>query len=108
MNENEISEGKTVAAVSYILLIGVLIALSINADKKNKFTSFHIRQALGLTIGFIGIGLIISNFNTPHIILPFWVCFAILFSYGIITSLKGQAIPIPVIGEWFQKFFKNL
>lgn len=105
---NEIEKGKTTAVISYILLVGVLIALSINSDDKNKFVSFHIRQALGLTISFIGIGLIISNFNTPHIILPFWICFAILFSYGVITALKGQTIPIPVIGDWFQKFFKNL
>ncbi len=111
MEKEEIEKGKTTAVISYILLIGVLIALTMNAEDKNKYASFHIRQALGLTVSFVAFGLLISNIDSPQvmqIVLSFWIFFAILFSYGIITAIKGQTTPIPVIGNWFQKFFKNI
>lgn len=111
MNTEEIEKGKTTAVVSYVLLVGAFIALSMNSEDKNKFASFHIRQALGLTILFMGTGLLISNFDTtqmPQILMSFWIFFSILFCFGIITAIKGQMIPIPVIGNLFQKVFKNL
>ena len=37
--------------------------MSMNADAKNEFARFHIRQALGLSISFIALGLLLSNFN---------------------------------------------
>ena len=50
-NNNSIEKGKTAAITSYILLIGVFIAMSMNSgEEKNSFASFHIRQALGLTL----------------------------------------------------------
>jgi hypothetical protein len=52
---NTIEQGKTAAITSYILGIGVFIAMSMNADDKNTFASFHIRQGLGLTLTFISL-----------------------------------------------------
>lgn len=105
---NDINKGKTTAIVAYILLVGALIAMSMNADEKNKFASFHIRQGLGLSITFVAVGLIISNFSTPHIIIPFWIFISILWSFGIITAIKGETKEIPLVGKFYQKFFKNL
>ena len=65
--ENNIEKGKSAAITSYILIIGVFIAMSMNGEEKNTFASFHIRQALGLSITFISLGLIISNFDSPMI-----------------------------------------
>ena len=42
MTPEEIKEGKTAAIVSYILIVGVLIAFSINSETKNKFAIFFI------------------------------------------------------------------
>ncbi len=55
--KSDIEKGKITAITSYILIIGVLIALSMNAETKNKFASFHIKQAIGLNLTFISIGL---------------------------------------------------
>ena len=63
-------EGKSIAITSYILIIGVLIAMSMNAENKNSFASFHIRQALGLSITFISLALIISPFDSFLITFP--------------------------------------
>jgi len=106
--QNDIQKGKQAAIISYILIVGVLIALSMNSEEKNKFTSFHIRQSLGLTITFIAIGMIISNFSSPHILIPFWIFITILWSFGILSAIKGEMKPIPLVGQLYQNLFKNL
>lgn len=49
INTNNSESGKTAAITSYILGIGVFIAMSMNSEDKNEFASFHVRQGLGLT-----------------------------------------------------------
>lgn len=106
--DNSVEQGKTAAITSYILVVGVLIALSMNSENKNRFASFHIRQALGLSLTFIAIGMIISSFESPMVTYPFWIFIMVLWTYGFITAIKGQAIPIPLLGSFFQKIFKGL
>lgn len=107
--ENNIEKGKTAAITSYILIVGVLIAMSMNSgEQKNKFASFHIRQSLGLSITFISLGLIISNFDSPMISISMWVSQFVLWSFGIFGAINGDTKPIPILGNFFQKWFKNL
>jgi len=106
MNET-IEKGKTAAITSYILLVGALIALTMNAEEKNPFASFHIRQALGLSLLFISMGLLISPFDSWMITAPMYLFIAILWTYGLITALRGETIPIPIFGKFFQKFLSK-
>jgi uncharacterized membrane protein len=108
MDSTEIEKGKTIAIISYILLFGPLIALSMNSEKKNKYASFHIRQGLGLTILFISLGLIISNFENINIAMPMWIGVSVLMIYGIFSASKGDIKPMPLFGSFFQNWFKNL
>ena len=106
---NTIEKGKTAAITSYILIIGVLIAMSMNtAEDKNDFASFHIRQALGLSLTFISLGLIISNFDSAMISISMWVFLSILWTYGIFSAINGQTKPVPLLGNYFQKWFKSI
>ncbi|MBK8599899.1 MAG: hypothetical protein IPN80_04505 [Flavobacterium sp.] len=102
---NTIEEGKTAAITSYILIVGVLIALSMNSENKNSFASFHIRQALGLTITFLSLGLIVSNFDSLMISATMWIFVSILWTYGFFTAIKGDMKPLPLLGSLFQKVF---
>ena len=104
----EQKDGKTAAILSYIILIGPLIALSINSENKNSFASFHIRQGLGITILFIGLGLMVSNFNNGMILISMWIFVSILSMYGMLTAAKGEMKPIPLLGNYFQKWFGNI
>lgn len=104
----DIKQGKTAAILSYIILIGPLIALSINAENKNKFASFHIRQGLGITILFISLGLLISNFNNPMLIVSMWIFTSILSIYGMFTAAREEVKPMPLVGALFQKIFKTI
>jgi uncharacterized membrane protein len=108
MNKEIIEAGKSTAITSYILGIGILIALSMNADTKNPFASFHIRQGLGLTLTFIILGLSISHFESILIAAPMWIFISILTVYGIFTAAKGETTPLPLLGNLFQKWFKSI
>lgn len=105
---NTIEQGKTAAITSYILGIGVFIAMSMNAEDKNKFASFHIRQGLGLTLTFISLGLIISNFDSLMISAPMWICISVLWGYGIFSAIKGETNPLPLVGKLYQKWFASI
>ena len=108
MDEQTISEGKLIAITSYILMIGVLIALSMNSENKNQFASFHIRQGLGLTVTFIILGVSISSFESIYVAAPMWIFISVLTIYGIFTAARGQTTPLPLLGNVFQKWFKNI
>ena len=106
--ENNIEKGKSAAITSYILIIGVFIAMSMNGEEKNTFASFHIRQALGLSITFISLGLIISNFDSPMISISMWVFLSVLWTFGIFSAIKGETKAIPILGTLFQKWFSSI
>ena len=108
MDKQTIDEGRSIAITSYILIVGVLIALSINSENKNKFASFHIRQGLGLTLTFIVLGVSISSFESIMVAAPMWIFISILTIYGIFTAVKGETTPLPLLGNLFQKWFKSI
>lgn len=105
---NTIEKGKTAAITSYILGIGVFIAMSMNSEDKNAFASFHIRQGLGITLTFISLGLIISNFDSLLISAPMWIFVSVLWSYGMFSAIKGETKPMPLLGKYFQKWFSTI
>ena len=106
--KNTIEEGKIAAITSYVLTVGVFIAMSMNSESKNSFASFHIRQALGISLTFISLGLIISNFDSLMISAPMWIFVSVLWSYGIFSAINGTVKPMPILGNYFQKWFKNI
>ena len=105
---NSIEEGKPTAITSYILIVGVLIAMSMNSEKKNSFASFHIRQSLGLSLLFISLGLIVSPFDSPNISIAMWVFVSVLWGFGLFSAIKGETTPVPLLGNLFQKWLKSI
>lgn len=99
---------KNMAFVSYLHLIGLLIAYLTNKERNNEIISFHIRQSLGLWLSFFSLGYIIGNFDSWMITFSFWICFAVLIFYGISTALAGKKTPVPLVGKLYQNIFKNL
>ena len=106
--KNKTETGKTAAITSYILGIGVFIAMSMNSEDKNAFASFHIRQGLGITLTFISLGLIISHFDSLMISAPMWIFVLVLWSYGITSAIKGETRPVPLLGNFFQKWLSSI
>lgn len=108
MDKNTIDEGKTLGLVAYLTLLGTLIAFFMNNDRKNPFTSFHVRQGLGLGILYTIIAFVVSSFNSMMISMSFWIFFSILYFYGLIGAISGKMNKIPLIGDVFQNIFKSI
>lgn len=100
---------KTIAIISYITLIGTIIALVINMNDKKDFASFHIRQSLGLGLSLIVIGFIaiIPILGWIVYIVGMVVLF-VLWIIGLMGALNGQEKVVPILGDKFQEWFKGL
>lgn len=103
-----VEEGKTTAIVSYLTIIGAIIAIFMNSEKKNTFAAFHIRQTLGLFISFFLLGYFIGYFDSWMVSSAFYLFYFVLWIYGFMGVLQGKMMLIPVLGEQFQKIFKNI
>lgn len=108
MTDQTIEEGRVPAIISYITIVGTIIAFILNNDKKNEFASFHIRQALGLWLVFFALGYIVGIFDNWFMTFAFWFFFGVLFIYGFINSVAGNAQTVPILGNFFQKIFFSI
>jgi len=108
MNEQTIEEGKSNAIISYLTIIGTIIAFYLNQDKKNEYSSFHIRQALGLWLTFFALGYIIGGFDSWLITLTWYIFFGVIFIFGFMTAITGRTQPTPIVGPLYQKLFASL
>jgi uncharacterized membrane protein len=94
-------DGKTKAIVAHITWVGWLIALIINSNEKDEIASFYIRQLLGIYLFSLlavipGVGWIIGI-----IVLVFWIL-------SLIGSINGEMKETPVVGKYFQDWFKGI
>ncbi len=105
---NSVEEGKNIAIVSYITIIGSLVALIMNSEKKNEFAYFHIRQTLGIFITFFAFGYFIGYFDSWMITSAFWLFIFILWIYGFLGALDGKMRVVPIVGAFYQKLFSGL
>lgn len=91
------------AILAHITIIGWIIALMLNQNEnKEEFTSFYLRQVLGLSI----MGLVLSlipglNFIVGVLIVALWII-------SIVKALSNEKYVIPVVGEYFQEWFKMI
>lgn len=104
-----ISQGKTIAIIAYITLIGLIIAFVLNMEKKNSFAQYHLRQALGLGLT----GLVLGTINIIPVLgwfialIGFIVVF-IMWLSGLLSALNGKEKPVFLLGEKYQEWFKDI
>jgi len=108
MTEQEIEDGKGLSIISYLTIIGTIIAYFMNNDKKNEYTSFHVRQALGLWAMYFILAWVVSGLDSWFATFGFWLFFGVLFIYGFVNAIAGKDQTVPIVGELFQKWFANL
>ena len=108
MENNTVEQEKTTAIISYFTILGSIIAIFMNLEPKNSFAGFHIRQAFGINITFYILAYFIGYFDSWMISGSFYVFIVVLWFYGFIGAIQGEMKTIPLLGEYFQKWFKNL
>ncbi len=108
-NEANVKEGKTIALIAYITVIGLIIAFVMNNDKKNAFASYHIKQSLGLALTGFALG-VIGMVPILGWIIDLLGIFVLLFMWimGLINAINGRDKPVPILGSKYSEWFKNL
>jgi len=101
--------GKNIALISYIPLVGWIIAFVLYLDNntKDSIARFHLRQTLGLLISYVGGMMILAFFKIGFLFVPFEIASAVLWILGLLHALKAEEKPVPLIGHYFQEWFKN-
>ncbi len=98
-------DGKTKAIVAHLWWIGWVIALVVNSSEKDEFASFYIRQNLGLLVlSFI---TLLFRFSLTLMSLVSMALF-IFWLLSLIGALQGEKKETPVVGKYFQDWFKGL
>ena len=95
-------DGKTKAIVAHITWVGWLIALIINSSQKDEITSFYIRQLLGIYL----FSLVITF--SPLVNIVGWILAFIFWGLSLVGAINGEMKETPVIGKYFQDWFKGL
>lgn len=108
MMEDNLKNGKQTALISYIPIVGAIIAIFMNSETQNSFASFHIRQSLGIFLSWFALGYFVGGFDNWGVTAGFYTFLFILWLYGFVSVVQGEQKPIPFIGEFFQKLLKNL
>lgn len=96
------------AILSYLSIIGTVIAIVLNNTEKNSFVSFHIRQNLGINILYFANQWILYTFFGWLIAFSAGIAILALWGIGFLGVLQGETKLVPVVGIYFQKWFKTL
>ena len=105
----ETIEGKNIAVIAYITIIGLIIAFVMNNEKKEPFASHHIKQSLGLALtglalGIIGIVPIIGwliNIVGIFVLIYMWIV-------GLMNAINGKESNVPFLGKKYNEWLKNI
>jgi uncharacterized membrane protein len=100
---------KTLSIVSYIGLIGWLIAYFMGKEKSDALLKFHLKQSLGLAI----VGILFSvALNIVAIVVPalailgmLSLVILVLWVIGMINAANAAQKPLPLIGKMFEDKF---
>jgi uncharacterized membrane protein len=101
---------RTISWVSYLTLIGWIIALVNynNSPTKSTLARLHLRQSLGLMLTWLAIYILaifavialgFFGFITSILYLGVFV----LWVLGLIAATNGEEKPVPLVGEFYQR-----
>lgn len=109
-------DGKTIAVISYLTIIGWVIAYVMNSNNKSQIAIYHIRQSLFLMLA----GIVFYTVQTMLLLIPYlgWlvallsipigIALLILWIMGLIAAINGEEKPVPVVGEKAQQLLSSI
>ncbi|MBW2964024.1 DUF4870 domain-containing protein [Candidatus Woesearchaeota archaeon] len=103
-SSKEVDEGKVFAFLGVFLgIIGFIVVLL--AKKDNKYAMYYAKQGLVLTIAWVIIW-VIAIIPIIGWIIGFlgWILLLVLWIIGWVYALGGTEKPIPIIGQFADKF----
>lgn len=93
---------KTKALLAHLTPVGWLLALIFNQMNKDNFTSFYLRQTIGIFICFF-----ITRFIPDYYIIA-WGLIFVFWIYSFVGAIKETENLVPLLGVYFQKWFGKI
>ena len=111
-SNSDATEDKTTAVVSYLTLIGFVVAVLMHSTKKTRLGAYHLRQSLGLMLSAIAVAFCVAIMAFIPFVgwlagLAAWLGLLALWVMGLLAAINGEEKPVPVVGDHFQKWFAN-
>ena len=108
--ENQTSTSpKVIGIISYLTIVGLIVAAILHQKTPSKFGGFHVRQAIGITMIFVVAKLVAFVPFFGWISAIGLVIFGVLcWVIGFISALQGEEKPVPGLGESFQEWFASI
>jgi len=103
------SKSKTIAIISYLTIIGWVMALIMrqSEEPKSELSRFHLRQSLGLIIvGVIGwylLSWLAGLLNFWLLLNAFRIGLLVYWILGLVNAIQGEKKYLPFIGEFFDE-----
>ena len=102
-------EAKKIAIISYITIIGLVIAYVMNNERKKAFASYHIRQSLGLGLTSLALSIVgiipfvgwLISISGIFVITYMWIV-------GLMNAINEKEAPVPFLGARYEKWFEGL
>lgn len=107
MEQQELVSPKKKAVIGYLTIIGFFIALSMNSDKKDAFTTKHLQNMFGILLFWICSQVSVFYINTTlgDIL---WLLSIVLVITQVIRAYNSKDPNIPLLSSKFQQWFKFL
>ncbi|MBU2526223.1 MAG: hypothetical protein KKC03_06450 [Bacteroidetes bacterium] len=101
--------GKTIAIISYITLIGLILAFVMNHDKKLPLASYHIRQSLGIVLSYLVLGFVnVIPLLGQMVFVVGAILLLIMWIKGLINAVNEKMEPVPLLGNYFANWFSTI
>ena len=99
--EKVLSDGKNIAIIAHLWVIGWIIALIMNTNKKTELGSFYVRQVLGLMLLSLVSFIPAFGWIAGAVVLVAWIM-------SLVTAFNAEMKPSFLLGKQFQEWFKTL
>jgi uncharacterized membrane protein len=96
------SNAKLVGVLSYVTIIGWIVAIVLHSNNRSTFGAFHLRQSLGLFITGLIIGWI------PVIGWLIWIVVLAFLIVGLIYAIQEEMKTVPIVGEFYQNVLSGI
>jgi uncharacterized membrane protein len=96
-SKSGINRDKLIAVISYFTVIGWFIAILLYSNHRSNFSTFHLRQSLGLALTAALLSFI------PLIGWLLSIVVFILWLSAIYYAVKGEQHLVPWVGQYYQE-----
>ncbi|WP_333862395.1 hypothetical protein [Sphingobacterium sp.] len=103
------NDGKTIAIISYLTIIGLVAAIIMNSKEKTALGQFHIRQSIGISVTGMALGLLRFVPGIGGIAISIvGLLLLVALILGLMSAFSGERKPLPFIGEKYQEWFNMI